>query len=129
MPTAGRRKPPWDARSSPTSKSRTWTESRKSDVAALTPVVAQAAQAGDTVAGEILVHAVEDLESHVLAILTNLGPWPQSPRLALAGGLLEPGGALREPLQAALRRQQLEVLPVTPDGALGAARLALAALS
>ena len=104
-------------------------EASKADVASLAKVVAQAAQAGDTVAEEILAHAVEDLESHVLAILTNLGPWPEPPRLALGGGLLEPGGSLREPLQAALERQLLDVVDTTPDGAVGAARLALAALS
>ena len=45
------------------------------EVAALAPVVAAAADGGDAVAGEILDHAVEELERHVLTILENLGPW------------------------------------------------------
>ena len=87
--------------------------------------VAAASMAGDSVAGEILVQAVEDLEGHVLAILENLGPWAEPPRLALAGGLLRPGRALRRPLAAALAKHRLVPLESPLDPAIGAARLAL----
>jgi glucosamine kinase len=97
----------------------------KADVAGLATVVARAVEQGDAVAGEILVRAVEDLESHVEAILEKLGPWQQPPRLALAGGLLRPGRALRAPLMTLLEKYRLSVLERPGDPALGAARRAL----
>lgn len=98
----------------------------KREVAALAPVVAAAAAAGDAVAGEILAHAVEELEGHVMAILENLGPWSRPPQVALAGGLLRPGRALRDPLARALRRQAVPVMEGELDAAMGAARLGAA---
>ena len=97
----------------------------KAEVAALAPVVTRASDGGDAVAGEILVHAVEELEGHILALLNTLGPWTQPPQLALAGGLLRPGRALRRPLEALLSKQRLPVVDRPLDPALGAARLAL----
>lgn len=99
----------------------------KADVASLAPVVAAASSAGDPVAGEILVQAVQDLEGHVLAILENLGPWSKPPTVALAGGLLGPGRALREPLLRSLAQHRMPVLGRPLDPALGAARLGLGA--
>jgi len=95
----------------------------RAEVAALVPLVAGASAAGDAVAGEILVRAVEELEDHVLAILENLGPWERPPGIALAGGLITPGGPLRAPLERVLARHRLVPLGRTPDAALGAARL------
>jgi len=104
----------------------TWLgEATKGDVASLAPVVARARANGDAVAGEILVQAIEDLERHILAILENLGPWSRPPRVALAGGLLRPGRALREPLVRTLARQRLTVLDRELDAAMGAARLGM----
>lgn len=100
----------------------------KAQVASLAPVVAAASSVGDSVAGEILVNAVDDLEGHVLAILENLGPWEDPPRVALGGGLLRPGRPLRKPLEAALARHRLTPLDRELDPALGAARLALSRL-
>lgn len=96
----------------------------KAEVAALAPVVAAAAGAGDGEAAAILRNAVDDLEGHVLAILENLGPWTQPPDVALAGGLLRPGRALREPLVEALGRHRLHVVERELDPARGAAELA-----
>lgn len=98
----------------------------KGEVAALAPVVGAAAASGDSVAGEILVHAVEELEGHVLAILTNMGPWARPPELALAGGLLMPGGTLRESLTTVLAKHRLQPLDRVLDGARGAAQEAMA---
>ncbi|HKJ02130.1 MAG TPA: BadF/BadG/BcrA/BcrD ATPase family protein [Longimicrobiales bacterium] len=100
----------------------------KAEVAALAAVVADASERSDEVAGEILVHAVEELEGHVLAILKSLGPWEHPPTLALAGGLLRPGRPLRAPLLSLLGRHRLPVLNRPLDPATGAARLALRGL-
>lgn len=97
----------------------------KAEVAALAPVVAAASAAGDAVAAEILQVAAEELEGHVLAILENLGPWREPPPVALAGGLLRPGRALRRPLEVALARHRLTPVDRPLDAARGAARLAL----
>lgn len=97
----------------------------KRDVAALAPVVTAAATGGDTIAREIQGKAVEDLERHILAILEKLGPWSKAPTVALAGGLLRPGRALRDPLIRSLSRQLLTVLGRDLDPTMGAAKLGL----
>jgi N-acetylglucosamine kinase-like BadF-type ATPase len=104
----------------------TWrTSASKGEVAALAPLVTAAAAAGDTIAREIQGTAVEDLERHVLAILEQLGPWSKAPTVALTGGLLRPGRALRDPLIRTLSRQFLTVLGRDLDPAVGAAKLGL----
>jgi glucosamine kinase len=97
----------------------------KGEVAALAPLVTAAAAAGDMIAREIQGKAVEDLERHVVAVLEKLGPWSKAPTVALAGGLLRPGGALRDPLIRSLSRQLLTVFGRDLDPALGAAKLGL----
>jgi len=99
---------------------------RRANVAALAPVVAANAAAGDAAAREIIDDAVNELERHVLAVLENLGPWQAPPRVALAGGLLQPGRALRAPMEAALARQGVPLLEREIDPAMGAGRLACA---
>jgi N-acetylglucosamine kinase-like BadF-type ATPase len=99
----------------------------KGDVAALAPLVAAAAEAGDPAAREILAQAVRDLEAHASALLDQLGPWRQPPPVALTGGLIRPGRALRGPLEAALGQHGLTALDRPLDPAMGAAHLALAA--
>ncbi len=103
-----------------------WTAgATKAEVAGLAPVVGGVAAGGDAVAGEILVHAVEELEGHVLSILTNMGPWQRPPDLALAGGLLRPGGTLRSAMETVLARHHLTPIDRVLDAAHGAARLAM----
>jgi N-acetylglucosamine kinase-like BadF-type ATPase len=97
----------------------------KADVAALVPVVQAEARAGDTVAADILRRAAEALEGQIEALLERLGPWRAVPRVALGGGLLEEGGALRTALIASLGSRGLEVVeghPVAVRGAAGLAR-------
>ena len=96
----------------------------KADIAALVPVVAECARDGDAVAGEILVEAVEELEGHILTLLDNLGPWTSRPKVALTGGLLEPGGPLRRGTEAVLRQHRIELVARRLDPAMGAARTA-----
>jgi hypothetical protein len=78
------------------------------------------------VARDVLAHAVEELERHVLTILENFGPWTAPPQVALAGGLLRPGRTLRASLEAALARDRVELLDRELDPAMGAGRLACA---
>jgi len=99
-------------------------EASKADIAALAPVVAQQSRAGDFVAGEILVEAVEELESHVVALLETLDPWPRPPRVALVGGLVCPGGPLRPGIETVLSRYALQRTAEEPDPTRGAAALA-----
>jgi glucosamine kinase len=102
-------------------------QASRAEVAELTPRVAKAADDGDAVARQILVRALDELESHLRAILENLGPWSEPARLALGGGLLSPGGTLRKPVQARLPRHHVQLIDGEPDSAMGAARLALVA--
>lgn len=98
----------------------------KGGVAALvSPVVAQA-DGGDSVAGEILVGAVEELEGHVLTLVSTLGPWSRPPRVAFSGGLLEEGGPLRRGVETVLSHHALKRTESDPDPVLGAVDLALA---
>lgn len=99
----------------------------RAEVAALAPEVGRAADAGDAAAGEILETAVRDLEGHVAALLESLGPWQSRPGIALGGGLLERGGALRGSLEWSLAERGLERIERAPDAVRGAARKALRA--
>jgi glucosamine kinase len=103
-------------------------DASKSQVAALASVVTEAARNGDGVAGEILGHAVEELEGHVLTLLENLGPWQKPPGLALGGGLLGPGGPLRIAVESVLAKQHLRPVERPLDPARGAASLGRALL-
>lgn len=100
-------------------------DASKGEIAALARAVVRASREGDAVAGEIVAEAVEELEGHVLTILQRLGPWEEPPGLALAGGLLRPGGSLREIVTRVLAKHQITPLDRALDPAMGAARLAL----
>jgi len=99
----------------------------RAEVAELTRLVSKAANDEDTVARQVLVQAMEELENHIRAILENLGPWSQPPGLALAGGLLGPGGTLRKSVLARLSNHHVQPIDRALDPAMGAARLALTA--
>jgi glucosamine kinase len=102
-----------------------WTaDAKKADIAALVPLVVAASKDGDGVAVEILVKAVEELDGHVHALLSNLGPWSTPPRVAFTGGLLGPKGPLRKSLEVQVAAQRLKMVDKEPDAALGAAMLA-----
>jgi len=103
-----------------------WTaRAAKSEIAGLAPLVCEAAGAGDPVAAAIVGGAIAALTNHVAALLTRLGPWSALPGLALGGGLLSPGGALRDALVAATADYPCVPLPAAVDAAHGAALMAL----
>jgi N-acetylglucosamine kinase-like BadF-type ATPase len=99
----------------------------KHDIAALAPLVLQCAAAGDTAAVHIRDHAVSELVALVVSA-SQRAALP-APVVALAGGLLAPGGALRDQAGAAIvtALPAASLLSHTIDAARGAADLARAA--
>jgi glucosamine kinase len=98
----------------------------KGDVAALAPIVFDAAQHGALSAQDAVEDAAAELAMHVAALYDRLGPWDTPPAVALAGGLIEPGRPLREPV---LREIEALTIPVAIveeriDAARGAAGIA-----
>ncbi len=67
----------------------------KGDVAALAPRVIEEADRGDEAASRIVSETVEGLVQHARALARKL-ELGASPAVALVGGLVEPGGLLRE---------------------------------
>jgi N-acetylglucosamine kinase-like BadF-type ATPase len=100
----------------------------KADLAALTPIVADAANAGDVAATEIVEDAVRSLVGHVAAALESTGEWSDPAPLVLWGGLLAEGGSLRERVIAALSGIDVSLSFRELDPTMGAAKLALAEL-
>ncbi|MCH7991111.1 MAG: hypothetical protein IIC35_01670 [Gemmatimonadetes bacterium] len=98
----------------------------KADVAALAPVVSEAANAGDAVATEIVEGAVRALVGHVTAALDSTGGWDESAPLVLWGGLLAEDGALHSRMVEALSEANVVLSVRELDPPMGAAKLALA---
>jgi glucosamine kinase len=112
----------------------------KAEIAALAPKVAAlgaAVEAGpDPVARELAERAVRALVAHAEALAVPgpdsggpdrgpAGPPSPRPRVALAGGLVDPGGPLRRSVAAALDAAGFEVDSGPVDGARGAVRCAV----
>ena len=100
----------------------------KADVAALVPIVCDQAESGDEVAGTIVENAVEDLAAHVLTVVKRLGPWPGRPAVALAGGLIDEDGPLRQRVTVAIGGLLCQARDREVDAARGAAHLAIESL-
>jgi glucosamine kinase len=95
----------------------------KGDIAALAPIVFDAAERGSLSAVD---DAAAEIAMHVAALYDRLGPWDTPPAVALAGGLVEPGRPMRE---AVLREIEALTIPVAiveerVDAARGAAEIA-----
>ena len=101
----------------------------KNDVASLVPIICREAESGDAVASHIVEGAVRDLVSHVRTVIDRLEPWAVAPLVACAGGLIEEGGPLREPLAAALVESSCRFHDRVVDGAKGACQLAMGLLA
>lgn len=107
-----------------------WTSrARKRDVSALVPLVSQASSEGDPVATGILEKAVAELSAHLRAVLERAGQWAEPPELVLWGGLLRDGAPLHEAAVQAVSRYPVRLAAGDVDPAMGAARMALVALS
>ena len=96
----------------------------KARVAALVPTLCDCAGSGDDVAGSIVESAVEDLVAHVLTVMKRLGPWPGRPTVALAGGLIDEQGPLRQRVLVAVGGLLCQTSDRVVDAARGAAGLA-----
>jgi glucosamine kinase len=98
---------------------------RKADVAALVSVICEVAEAGDSVATIVIEMAVDELVEHVRTLLRRFDPWPASPEVALAGGLIEEDGPLRSRVIQAMEGSPCRLQDRTLDGARGACSLAM----
>ena len=104
----------------------------KAEIAALAPLVFEAARSGDAVAASITTDAAAALRDHIIAILDLLEPArergagaaPTELTLALWGGLIGDSGWLRPSLERMLEPLGLAIRQGPIDPAFGAARLA-----
>lgn len=94
----------------------------KHDVAAMAPLLLEAAVAGDDVSLGIAGAAAHDLVNHVEALYSRLQPWSRPPGLALAGGLLCRGRPFRGFLLERIERfcPQIDIIQSDIDAARGA---------
>lgn len=99
----------------------------RAEVSAVARAVCEAADSGDRTARQLLERAAGELAALALDVEASLAPWSHPPKVALAGGLLEPGRPVRAALTATLGRvaPHLSIVVDRVDGALGAALLAL----
>ena len=97
------------------------------EIADLVPLVSQVALDGDAVAHGILRRAGEQLAAIVSAVIRRLEMEGTAVEVVLTGGILEPGGLVRENLAAALQRASPQARVIEPrrDAAAGAALLAM----
>lgn len=104
-----------------------WTASAgKGEVAALAPLILEAAAQGDPGAGAILEEALEEIRLHLREVASRWAPWGIPIPLALVGGLVEEGGALRDSLRGLVEEVGGELCPHPVIPVRGAAHLALA---
>src|SRR5262249_60455851 len=98
-------------------------------VASLAPLVLDAAEAGDNVAGQLVEEGARELALAAASVARQLGFGPGPVPLALAGGLLLAGAGYRGRVLRELAALGVNASPVTlvPEPALGAVRLAPAA--
>lgn len=104
--------------------------SSKGHIAGLAPAVFAAAAAGDDAAVAIVDEAALALAAHITTLARRLGlPVDEAVDVALTGGLIAPGGPLRQAVVRGLARsgRSLHVLERDVDGARGAAALARSA--
>jgi N-acetylglucosamine kinase-like BadF-type ATPase len=97
------------------------------DRASLAPLILEAWEAGDEVAGRIVQQGAEELAALVQAVVCGLGMEKEAIPLALSGGVLLASQGYRRQVLAALERLRLRVQPVTlvPEPAKGAIQLAM----
>jgi len=97
----------------------------KRDVAALAPLVIQAADTGDAAAARIVGEAVAGLTDLVRGVACRGGTGARGGGVVLWGGLLADGGPLASRVSSALESAGFKVVERPVDPPMGAARLAL----
>ncbi|MEW6231145.1 MAG: BadF/BadG/BcrA/BcrD ATPase family protein [Chloroflexota bacterium] len=100
------------------------------EIAALAPVVAKAARAGDEVARDIWRRAGLDLAHAAVAVIRGLGMTQEVFEVATAGSVFKAGELILSPFRSAIRDVAKGASVVKPrsEPVMGAVRLALAAL-
>ena len=98
---------------------------RKADVASLVPLICEVAETGDHAATTVIEKAVDQLVRHVRTLMRRLEPWPATPEVALAGGLLKEERPLRLRVIRAIERLPCRHQDRALDGARGACSLAM----
>lgn len=105
----------------------TWAESAgKADIAALAPLVIQAARSGDTAANAGIRRALDALGDQLSAAIRQLFAPESLPPVALSGGLISPDGPLRADAERLVASAGGHLFPRAVIPERGAARLALA---
>jgi N-acetylglucosamine kinase-like BadF-type ATPase len=99
-------------------------------IAALAPLVLEAAEASDPVAYSVIWEAAQDLAEMVATVARQLELTGLIP-LALAGGVLTGSRMLRDSLRDRLNEEELTIWPIdcVSEPARGAVRLAAEALA
>lgn len=99
---------------------------RPAELAALAPLVLEAADAGDAVARQLIAQTAQGLALHVLTLARRLFPQTFQVPLALGGGLLVGAPRIQRELLQACRGQEHEFSPVglVPEPVDGAVILA-----
>jgi glucosamine kinase len=98
---------------------------QKADVASLVPLIFEVAEAGDQAALTVVEEAVDELVGHVRTLVRRLEPWPATPEVALAGGLLKENRPLRVRVIRAIEELPCRHQGRALDGARGACSLAM----
>jgi N-acetylglucosamine kinase-like BadF-type ATPase len=101
-------------------------DASKGEVGALAPLVLNAAEEGDDAACSIRELGLVALGRHLNVIRQAWEPWGGSFPLALAGGLLDPGGSLRAIMESEAVSHGADVRPGLVIPVRGAAHRALA---
>jgi N-acetylglucosamine kinase-like BadF-type ATPase len=99
----------------------------RSDIAALAPLVIEAAHAGDATASALIERGMEHLARCIEAVAKRLGFATSTCEIALVGGLFNAGTIILQPLHAAIgtRLPNARLLPAEQPPVVGACLLAL----
>jgi len=102
-----------------------------SEIAAVAPLVTEAADEGDAVAKRILTEAGRELASYAIAIAKALGMENEDVEIYMTGGVFKAGGHVLKPFEEEIRKIMPKARLASPkfEPAMGAAFLALRELS
>lgn len=97
------------------------------EIAALAPLVTEAAREGDEVARTMIQEGAQALAGYVVAVSQRLGFVDAAPEVALVGGLIQAGDIFLQPLRQAIQERLPQARPTFPEmpPVLGACLLAL----